>query len=134
MPHSLSPNLNCPLLAFTSATIHLALAGLMRKRSASINGLAGVQTGFPALRATLNRSWVMSWKSGAVGAIPTIGAPPLFSAHPESHMSLFTCTRKIDDNQVDDQLRSAIKSFCVKLVESVNKYYAFGSCFVDDST
>lgn len=42
--------------------------------------------------------------------------------------------RKIDDNPIDDQTRSAIRAFCVKLVESLNKYYAFGSCFVDDTT
>lgn len=42
--------------------------------------------------------------------------------------------RKIDDNPIDDETRSAVRAFCVKLVESVNKYYAFGSCFVDDNT
>lgn len=42
--------------------------------------------------------------------------------------------RKIDDNPLDQQTRDTIKAFCSKLVESVNKYYAFGSCFVDDST
>ena len=48
-------------------------------------------------------------------------------------MSRSLC-RKIDDNPLDDQTRGAIKGFCVKLVESLNKYYAFGSCYVDDNT
>ena len=32
------------------------------------------------------------------------------------------------------QLRSTIRDFCTGLVAAINKYYAFGSCFVDDAT
>lgn len=42
--------------------------------------------------------------------------------------------RKVCDRQINDATRSAIRSFCQQLVSSVNKYYAFGSCFVDDAT
>jgi len=48
--------------------------------------------------------------------------------------TFFGGCRKIDDNVIDDQTRTAIKGFCVKLMESINKYYAFGSAFVDDNT
>ncbi|KAK9820554.1 hypothetical protein WJX72_011615 [[Myrmecia] bisecta] len=42
--------------------------------------------------------------------------------------------RKTDDNPVDEQLRSVIRTFCQSLVSAINKYYAFGSAFSDDST
>lgn len=42
--------------------------------------------------------------------------------------------RKIDETPVTEDIRSAIKEFCQILVAAINKYYAFGSCFVDDST
>lgn len=42
--------------------------------------------------------------------------------------------RKIDDASLTDAQRSSIRAFCQMLVGAINKYYAFGSCFVDDST
>lgn len=42
--------------------------------------------------------------------------------------------RKMDDNKVDEELRSVIRSFCQALVSAINKYYAFGSCFSEDAT
>lgn len=43
--------------------------------------------------------------------------------------------RKIDiQNKVTEDLRQSIRDFCTLLVAAINKYYAFGSCFVDDST
>jgi hypothetical protein len=42
--------------------------------------------------------------------------------------------RKIDDKPVSEDVRSSIRDFCQMLVGAINKYYAFGSCFVDDST
>ena len=42
--------------------------------------------------------------------------------------------RKVDDVVVTEAIRSSIREFCQMLVEAINKYYAFGSCFVDDST
>lgn len=42
--------------------------------------------------------------------------------------------RKVDDRPATEQSRTAIRDFCQMLVSSVNKYYAFGSVFVDDST
>ena len=38
----------------------------------------------------------------------------------------------MDDHKIDEQLRSVIRALCQGVVESINKYYAFGSCFVDD--
>ncbi len=42
--------------------------------------------------------------------------------------------RKLDDSPVDEELRSCIRRFCEELMSALNKYYAFGSCFVDDYT
>ncbi|GAB4817797.1 hypothetical protein N2152v2_004843 [Parachlorella kessleri] len=42
--------------------------------------------------------------------------------------------RKVDERPVTDLARSAIKDFCQMLVSSINKYYAFGSVFSEDST
>ena len=35
---------------------------------------------------------------------------------------------------IDDEVRSAIRSFCQGLVAALNKYYAFGSAFVDEAS
>ncbi|PRW56880.1 hypothetical protein C2E21_4544 isoform A [Chlorella sorokiniana] len=42
--------------------------------------------------------------------------------------------RKVCDRQLTDANRNSIRDFCQLLVAAINKYYAFGSCFVDDST
>lgn len=42
--------------------------------------------------------------------------------------------RKVCDNSVSEPMRASIKDFCQMLVAAINKYYAFGSCFVDDAT
>lgn len=42
--------------------------------------------------------------------------------------------RKICDLPVDEELRTTLKEFCKTLVTTINKYYAFGSVFVDDTT
>lgn len=42
--------------------------------------------------------------------------------------------RKLGDNPVSDSVKASIREFCQLLVGAINKYYAFGSCFVDDST
>ena len=42
--------------------------------------------------------------------------------------------RKEDDNTIDDDVRGAIRGFCMGLVAAINKYYAFGSAFVDEGT
>lgn len=42
--------------------------------------------------------------------------------------------RKVDDQPVSETVRSGIRDFCQMLVSAINKYYAFGSAFVDDST
>lgn len=42
--------------------------------------------------------------------------------------------RKLGEDSVSDQVKTSIKEFCKLLVGAINKYYAFGSCFVDDST
>jgi hypothetical protein len=59
---------------------------------------------------------------------------PSLEGNTEEILGNELCIRKIDDNVIDDQTRTAIKGFCVKLMESINKYYAFGSAFVDDNT
>ena len=42
--------------------------------------------------------------------------------------------RKLDENVVDEQLRETIRNICQQLVSAINKYYAFGSVFVDEAT
>lgn len=42
--------------------------------------------------------------------------------------------RKLDENPVDDLLRATIRNICQQLVAAINKYYAFGSAFVDEAT
>ena len=39
---------------------------------------------------------------------------------------------KMDMNPVSEDLRSAIRGFCTGLVATINRYYAFGSVFVDE--
>lgn len=39
---------------------------------------------------------------------------------------------KLDLNPVSEALRSTIRAFCTGLVGALNRYYAFGSVFVDD--
>ncbi len=41
--------------------------------------------------------------------------------------------RKVDDAVVTEAMRASIREFCGMLVGAINKYYAFGSCFVDDA-
>ncbi len=41
--------------------------------------------------------------------------------------------RKVDDAAVTEAMRASIREFCGMLVGAINKYYAFGSCFVDDA-
>ena len=52
---------------------------------------------------------------------PVLPSPPSFC-------------RKVCDRTIDEDTRTAIRNFCTTLEQAVNKYYAFGSCFVDDST
>lgn len=52
----------------------------------------------------------------------TIHLFPVSSAH-----------RKLDSIPVDEDLRATIRSYCTALVSALNRYYAFGSVFVDDS-
>ncbi|KAK9819416.1 hypothetical protein WJX74_001522 [Apatococcus lobatus] len=40
---------------------------------------------------------------------------------------------KTDSNPVDEPTRAAVRLWCQELGAAINKYYAFGSCFVDDS-
>lgn len=42
--------------------------------------------------------------------------------------------RKVNEEPVSEPIRASIKQFCPMLVGAINKYYAFGSCFVDDAT
>lgn len=39
---------------------------------------------------------------------------------------------KLDQSPVTEDLRSAIRAYCTGLVSALNRYYAFGSVFVDD--
>ncbi|KAL4443508.1 hypothetical protein ABPG75_011245 [Micractinium tetrahymenae] len=59
---------------------------------------------------------------------------PVLEGNAEEIMGKNFEIRKVCNRQINDATRSAIRSFCQQLVSSVNKYYAFGSCFVDDAT
>eukprot|EP01025_Chloroclados_australasicus_P058968 TRINITY_DN7446_c0_g2_i1.p2 TRINITY_DN7446_c0_g2~~TRINITY_DN7446_c0_g2_i1.p2 ORF type:complete len:224 (+),score=27.60 TRINITY_DN7446_c0_g2_i1:129-800(+) len=39
---------------------------------------------------------------------------------------------KVDNNPVDSEIRSAVKLFCQMLLTAMNRYYAFGSVFVEE--
>ncbi len=41
--------------------------------------------------------------------------------------------RKMDSAPVSEDLRSCIRAYCTGLVAALNRYYAFGSVFVDDA-
>ncbi|KXZ55426.1 hypothetical protein GPECTOR_3g77 [Gonium pectorale] len=40
---------------------------------------------------------------------------------------------KMDSEPVTEDLRSCIRAYCTALVAALNRYYAFGSVFVDDA-
>ncbi|GFR48166.1 hypothetical protein Agub_g10002 [Astrephomene gubernaculifera] len=40
---------------------------------------------------------------------------------------------KLDSEPVSEDLRSVIRAYCTALVAALNRYYAFGSVFVDDA-
>ena len=50
----------------------------------------------------------------------------------DADASCLTC-RKDDDNKIDEDTRGAVRIFCNELAAAINKYYAFGNCFVDDA-
>ncbi len=39
----------------------------------------------------------------------------------------------MDSEPVSEDLRSTIRAYCTALVAALNRYYAFGSVFVDDA-
>ncbi|EFJ50459.1 hypothetical protein VOLCADRAFT_120629 [Volvox carteri f. nagariensis] len=41
--------------------------------------------------------------------------------------------RKLDSDPVTEDLRATIRAYCTALVAALNRYYAFGSVFVDDA-
>lgn len=55
---------------------------------------------------------------------------PFFS--PNTHVSTFPPLRKLCDRPVNEDLRNTIRAFCTALVSAINRYYAFGSVFVDE--
>lgn len=59
---------------------------------------------------------------------------PQLEGNAEEIMGKNFVIRKDDDNTIDDQTRSVIRILCEEIQASINKYYAFGSCFVDDAT
>ncbi|PSC72447.1 hypothetical protein C2E20_4214 isoform B [Micractinium conductrix] len=59
---------------------------------------------------------------------------PVLEGNAEEVMGKHFEIRKICDRQINDVTRASIRDFCQILVAAINRYYAFGSCFVDDST
>ncbi|DBA67165.1 TPA: hypothetical protein ACH3X2_001483 [Trebouxia sp. C0005] len=59
---------------------------------------------------------------------------PQMEGNAEEIMGKHFVIRKVDDNTIDEQTRSVIRLLCQEIQASINKYYAFGSCFVDDAT
>ncbi len=51
-----------------------------------------------------------------------------------SELAALQLHRKLDEKPVDDLLRETIRNICQQLVSAINKYYAFGSVFVDEAT
>ncbi|KAL4858559.1 hypothetical protein ACK3TF_001514 [Chlorella vulgaris] len=59
---------------------------------------------------------------------------PVLEGNAENIQGKHLEIRKVCDNVVSENMRSSIREFCTLLVAAINKYYAFGSCFVDDAT
>ena len=59
---------------------------------------------------------------------------PVLQGKVEQVSGKFFEIRKTCDLVIDEDTRGVIRMFCSKLVTALNRYYAFGSCFVDDST
>lgn len=61
-------------------------------------------------------------------------AHPSPHVRPPTHTHSLSLISKTCDRKIDEDTRGVIRAFCTKLVQALNKYYAFGSCFVDDAT
>eukprot|EP00889_Picochlorum_renovo_P001673 jgi/Picre1/28703/NNA_004103.t1 len=59
---------------------------------------------------------------------------PVLEGNTEEVEGKYFEIRKLGDAPVSDMGKASIKEFCQMLVGAINKYYAFGSCFVDDAT
>eukprot|EP00891_Asterochloris_glomerata_P004368 jgi/Astpho2/4368/Aster-x0202 len=79
-------------------------------------------SGFP-MRSQREQPWI----SAACGSLAE-GAFPAQAA-----VRWRSVSRKDDDNKIDDDTRGAVRIFCNELAAAINKYYAFGNCFVDDA-
>lgn len=42
--------------------------------------------------------------------------------------------RKVCERPADDEIKATLREFCKSLGTTINRYYAFGSVFVDEST
>lgn len=58
---------------------------------------------------------------------------PIMQGGQEEVTGKFLEIWKTDNNPVDEPTRAAVRLWCQELGAAINKYYAFGSCFVDDS-
>lgn len=76
---------------------------------------------------------IMSLPPLATAVTPRGAAGSWHAVHAVSCFCAPHC-RKLDENPVDDVLRETIRNICQQLVAAINKYYAFGSAFVDDAT
>lgn len=59
---------------------------------------------------------------------------PMLEGNAETVVGKNLEIRKVCDRTISENTRSSIRDFCQMLVTAINKYYAFGSCFVDDAT
>jgi len=59
---------------------------------------------------------------------------PIMEGASEDILGKHFVIRKADDNPIDEEVRGVIRILCQEIQASINKYYAFGSCFVDDAT
>ena len=59
---------------------------------------------------------------------------PTLEGKQESVDGKHLAVTKLGEVPVSDTTKASIRAFCEQLMSSINKYYAFGSCFVDDAT
>ena len=59
---------------------------------------------------------------------------PTLEGKQESVDGKHLAVTKLGEVPVPDTTKASIRAFCEQLMSSINKYYAFGSCFVDDAT
>ncbi|KAF5832044.1 hypothetical protein DUNSADRAFT_12224 [Dunaliella salina] len=92
--------------------------------------------GFPVMEGKVNNVLGKYFDLGSVLKHEWVGMGddgfPVLEGKVNNVMGEFFEIWKLDKKPVDDTLRATIKAYCTGMVSAINRYYAFGSVFVDD--